>query len=261
MLWRPRLLSLLVGVTLSGEAASQTLPLANAGESTSATVCPQVSVEQVVENLVRRNSERAQALPAYRSTRKYRVEYRGFPGSRTAEMVVDMVFAPPGTKVFVVRSQTGSKLIIDRVFKKLLESEKEAFEAENQRRTALDPENYTFSASGCESLSGSPNHILAVEPKIKSKFLYRGRIWVDAVDYAVSRIAAVPAKNPSFWIKQTQIEQVYRKVGDFWLPATNRSVTSVRLGGKADLTIEYQGYELTGTAPLITGAEPISAQR
>ncbi len=47
-----------------------------------AAVCPQVPVEQVVANLVGRNLERAQSLPAYRSSRKYRVDYRGFPGSR-----------------------------------------------------------------------------------------------------------------------------------------------------------------------------------
>ncbi|MEO6119506.1 MAG: hypothetical protein ABIP12_02360 [Terriglobales bacterium] len=49
-------------------------------------------MEQVVEKLGRRNSERAQALRAYHSTRTYRVEYRGFPGGRRAEMVVDMTF-------------------------------------------------------------------------------------------------------------------------------------------------------------------------
>jgi hypothetical protein len=32
----------------------------------------------------------------------------------------------PGTKEFIIQSETGSKLIIDRVFKKLLQSEKEA---------------------------------------------------------------------------------------------------------------------------------------
>jgi len=34
-------------------------------------------------------------------------------------------------------------------------------------------------------------------------------------------------------------------VNDFWFPASNRSTTSIRLGGRAYLTIEYQDYQTT----------------
>lgn len=214
------------------------------GVAQSKAVCPELSTEEVVNNLVRRNAERAQALPAYRSTRTYRTEYRGFPGSRSAEMIVDVTFEPPGSKTFTIRSQTGSKLIIDRVFKKLLESEKEAADAENQTRNALNNDNYTFKLTGCESVGDNFMYVMEVDPKVKAKYLYRGKIWVDGSDFAVSRITAEPAKNPSFWIKQTQIEQLYAKVRDFWLPASNRSSTTVRLGGHADFSIEYKDYQL-----------------
>ncbi|MGB7620732.1 MAG: hypothetical protein WBN92_00115, partial [Terriglobia bacterium] len=93
---------------------------------------------QVVQNLVRMNLERAQALRAYQGTRIYRLEYHGFPGTRSAEMVVDVKYQSPGTKEFTILSATGSKLIIDKVFKKLLQTEKEALEAEGQKRTALN---------------------------------------------------------------------------------------------------------------------------
>jgi hypothetical protein len=87
--------------------------------------------------------------------------------------------------------------------------------------------------------------VLEVEPKRIDKFLYHGRIWVDARDFAVVRLEAEPSKNPSFWTKKADIEQVYTKVSDFWLPAYNHSVTAIRLGGRADLTIEYKDYEIT----------------
>jgi hypothetical protein len=226
--------------------------------STAAPACPVLSAHQVADNLIQRNLERAQALPAYRSTRTYRVDYRGFPGARRAEMVVEMNFQPPATKEFVIRSQSGSKLLIDRVFKKLLEGEKEAFEAENQRRTALNHDNYVFTMEGCEPAAAGPLYVLAVEPKVKTKFLYRGKIWVDTNDFAVVRISAEPAKNPSFWIRQTQIEQVYGKVHEFWLPATNHSVTAVRLGGRADLTIEYTDYQVAVPTPIVTKRDALS---
>ena len=201
--------------------------------------------EQVVNNLVRRNLERAQELAAYHGTRIYRLEYRGFPGPKSAEMVVDVRYTSPETKQFVILSESGSKLLIERVFKKLLQSEKEALAEENPRRTALNRDNYTFAQVGYESKPTGALYVLSVEPRTRNKFLYRGRIWVDAEDFAVVRLEGEPAKNPSFWTKDTKIDQTYAKVNDFWFPASNRSTTSIRLGGRAYLTIEYQDYQTT----------------
>jgi len=49
------------------------------------------------------------------------------------------------------------------------------------------------------------DYVLNVVPKTGEKFLYRGKIWVDPKDFAVPRIEAEPAKNPSMWIKKTEI--------------------------------------------------------
>jgi hypothetical protein len=215
-------------------------------------------IEQVVENLVRMNLERSQALHVYHGTRIYRVEYRGFPGTRSAEMIVDVKYQSPGTKEFTILSATWSRMIIDKVFKKLLEAEKEALAAEVQRRTALNYDNYDFTLVGLERTPYGSMYVLMVEPKTKDKFLYRGRIWVDAEDFAVVRLEAEPAKNPSFWTKGNEIEQVYVKVNDFWLPSRNHSVTTIRLGGRAELTIQYNNYQITGSDPVVnlTTLEP-----
>jgi hypothetical protein len=210
----------------------------------------QLNAEQVVENLVRMNLERAQALQAYRSTRVYRLEYKGFPGGRTAEMVVAVKYHAPATKEFEIVSATGSKVLIDRVFKKLLQGEKDAFEAENQERIAINQKNYEFTLIGYEDGPSRPAYVLSVKPRTKNKYLFRGDIWVDAEYFAVVRIQGEPAKTPSFWIKDTKIETLYMNVNDFWLPAHNHSVTAVRLGGHADFSIEYKDYRITGISPL-----------
>ena len=92
--------------------------------------------------------ERAQALHGYHGTRIYRVEYRGFPHPHGAEMIVDVNYQSPGTKEFTIRSATGSKIIIDEVFKKLLQAEKETLPAEAQKRIALNSDNYNFTLLG-----------------------------------------------------------------------------------------------------------------
>jgi hypothetical protein len=160
-------------------------------------------------------------------------------------MVVDLKYQSPGTKEFKIRSSTGSKMIIGTVFKKLLQAEQEALGAEAQRRTALNRDNYDFTLVGYHSEPFGSMYILDVKPRTKGKFLYRGRIWVEAEDFAVTRLEAQPAKNPSFWTKHSEIDEVYMKVGDFWLPARNHSITTIRLGGLAVLTIQYKNYEIT----------------
>jgi hypothetical protein len=223
------------------------LQAATAQPSDAPATTPQtgLSVEEVVNHLVQRNLERARALGAYQGTRIYRLEYRGFPSSRSAEMVVDVKYSTPGTKDFSIRSEKGSQLIIERVFKRMLQSEKEAVTEENQSHIALNHDNYGFTLVGYESTPAGSSYILSVEPRTNNKLLYRGRIWVDAEDFAVRRIEGAPAKNPSFWTKETKIVQVYTKVGDFWLPASNRSTSAIRLGGQANFTIDYQNYQIT----------------
>ena len=76
---------------------------------------------------------------------------------------------------------------------------------------ALSPTNYRFSMVGNATENGRRLYVLAVESRAKKKLPYRGRIWVDAEDYAVVRVEARPAENPSFWIKNTEIRQLYAK--------------------------------------------------
>jgi hypothetical protein len=219
-----------------------------------------LSVEQIVNNLQKKNAERAAALLQYEATRVYRMHYRGFPSDREAEMVVTVDFHAPNSKEFHLVSQTGSKFIIDHVFNKLLEGEQEAANEENRRHTALSTENYDFTSAGYESTPDGGRYVLNLLPRTKNKFLYRGQIWVDAKDFAVVRIKGEPGKNPSFWIKKTDIEHRYVKVNGFWLPAENHTESVIRLGGVATLSIEYKDYKIKKTASVQVGEAPRSSQ-
>jgi outer membrane lipoprotein-sorting protein len=228
--------ALLSGWLVSAIAASDS-------PSFSPTAAP-LSVDQVVDNLIRRNAERAQALQSLEATRVYHLVYRGFPGEREAQMTVEAWYTKPSTKDFQVISQSGSKLILDRVFKKLLESEREAASPEMQSLTLLNRSNYDFTLAGYEAASQGPLYVLQVTPKSKNKFVYRGKIWVDGTDFAVTRIEAEPAQNPSFWTKKSEIHHEYKKVQGFWVPVRNESVSYIRLGGRATLTIDYKDYKI-----------------
>jgi Outer membrane lipoprotein-sorting protein len=206
-----------------------------------------LNIDQIVARLTAANKRRSEDLEGYSEKRQYSVTYHGFPARLSASMVVEATYKAPETKHFRILSMTGSKLLGDRVLKRLLATEEAA--ARHPQETALDAANYSFTLLGEEPVEGRPCYLLAVVPKTDSKLLYRGRIWVDADDYAVTKIDASPEQNPSFWIRSTEIHHVYEKTGPFWLPEHNESDTRVRLGGSAVLTIDYGAYQITAADP------------
>lgn len=83
---------------------------------------------------------------------------------------------------------------------------------------------------------------------------------MDGDDYAVVRIEAQPSENPSFWIRDTQIQHIYEKQGHYWLPKHNVSVTKVRMGGTATLTIDYENYNYVRAVDSALQPSPAPAQ-
>jgi hypothetical protein len=206
----------------------------------------------VVGRLMSRNAERARDLLSFQATRDYQLHYGGFPSTLAAEMRVKVSYTAPGKKEFIIESESGSKLLLNRVLHRLLESEKESGSDEaNRAAVDLTTANYTFTLLGCAPGEGRPRYVVQVVPLRDNKYLYRGTVWIDATDFAVTRIEAQPGKNPSFWMKRTLIDHEYQKVDGFYLPALNRTVTDVRLGGKAVLTIRYGDYKLSAAKKVV----------
>jgi hypothetical protein len=207
---------------------------------------PELSAGQVVASMLAHNTEREKSLQGYESLRRYRLEYKGFPSSKAAEIEVAVKFTAPGRKDFQIISEQGSSLLVNKVLKRLLEAEQEASSQSAKFQSELSPANYRFELAGVDKVDGRVQYVLLVEPLRKDKLLYQGKIWVDAEDFAVSLIEAEPARNPSFWTTKTRIVHQYTKVGEFWLPAHNDSDSATRFGGHARLTILYTGYVLNG---------------
>jgi hypothetical protein len=193
--------------------------------------------------VVERNEQRALALQSYRGTRVYNLEYHGL-ANKSATLVVAMTYRRPDEKKFSIVSESGSELLQGKVLKRLLEAEVEAMQAEQRRQTAMGPKNYEFQLVPDAETVDPSFYVLEVTPRIKNKFLFRGRIWVDRQDFAVARMEGEPAKNPSWWTKRNTIHVTYGKIGDFWLPARNETNTQVRIVGNSLLTIEYRDYEI-----------------
>jgi hypothetical protein len=195
------------------------------------------------------NQARTDGLKHYKALRHYQVEYRGFSTTLGAKMDVEVNYDAATGKTFQIVSESGSKFLLQKVLERAVDGEKEA--SADKGSTALTTANYRFQMAGSETVAGRPAYILDVEPLTDSKFLYRGKIWVDAADFAVVKIEAEPAKSPSFWISRTQIQFSTVRSDGFWLPEKNRSETKVRIGGTAVLTIDYGNYQVESNASYV----------
>ena len=220
-----------------------------------ATVSAPLSADEVMRRVVTMNEVRAKALESYSSLRSYHLECHCL-SHKTADMVVRADYQAPNKKVFTIVSESGSGSVRDRVFKKLLEAEQESMQEENQQRSAITLENYTFQVSDYKKTETDEFYVLEAQPRTKNKFLFRGRVWVSAKDFAITRVEGEPAVNPSWWTLKTDFKRSYQEIGDFWLPASNQSETKVRIFGTAVLSIEYREYQITqaagaGVAPFL----------
>ena len=147
-----------------------------------AIVSAPLSADEVMERVVEMNNTRAKALEGYSSLRTYHLECHCL-SHKKADMVVRINYQAPDHKEFTIVSESGSGTVRDRVFKKLLEAEQESMQQENQRRSAITPENYQFQMSDYEKSDADEYYVLNAQPRSKNKFLFRGRIWVDAKDF------------------------------------------------------------------------------
>ena len=215
-------------------------------------------VDQIIDRMQHHEADQSRELKHYEAVRHYQVQYKGL-GTLAAKMDVDMNFDSVSGKSFRIVSQSGSRLLCDKVLKRAVNSEEEA--SKDRAATALNASNYLFQLVGEERLSGRSTYILHVDPRKKNKFLYRGRVWVDSADYAVVKIEVEPAQNPSFWISSTHIEYTNSKTDGVWLPEKNRSESKIRIGGTAVLTIDYGTYDVTlARAPQVAASGSASSR-
>lgn len=207
------------------------------------------SLEQILSRMDATNRHRESALISYTAMRTY--EAANGDGDHRAKMQVKVVFNSPRTKDFTIVSEQGSSFIRNMVFVRALDTEKETQASASKQRSAVNADNYSLTLIGQENVQGRHCYVLDARPKRKDKFLIRGRVWIDAVDYAVVRVQGELAKSPSFFVRKVQLIRDYAKIGDFWLPQQDQSISQLLVFGKSTMTVSYYDYEIQTRGPVI----------
>ena len=202
-------------------------------------------LDAITARMAQADDQRHASLPDFVATRTYVL--RNTRMDRDAEMVVRVTYNRSQGKTFQILEATGVEGISKKVFQHLIDAEKEASKTDNRARGSIRPQNYNFELLGNDIQDGRRCYVLGLRPKMKSKYLFVGKAWVDAQDFAVAKLEGRPAANISFWVGKPLITQTWRKTGEFWMPAVNNSRSESRILGASELTVQNSGYQFGAT--------------
>jgi len=196
--------------------------------------------DDVVAQMLQRNLLRSQQLQQYSAVRTY--EIRNLEGKVAAQAVVRVEYRAPDKKTFSKTSEKGSSIVRHLVFDRLIQSESETSSGREHHNSAITTTNYRFTLAGEEEVGPYHCFVLEAIPKRKDKYLFEGKIWIDAEDFAVVKIAGHPAKRPSFWINRADFVRRYQRIDGFWLPFRDETFVDVKMYGRRVLTVDHQQY-------------------
>jgi len=213
---------------------------------------------ELFQKLLEHNRLRDLRLEQYSAVRTYQVT--NTQGKLYAQEVVHVQYQAPDRKTFAVDSEEGSTLVRDLVLKRLVESEAETSSGRAHRDSSIKPANYEFTILGEQDIGTYHCLVVAAVPRRNDKYLFEGKIWIDAQDFAIVRIAGQPAQRLSFWITRADFVRQYQKIGEFWLPERDETLVHVRLNGNKALIIDHRNYSInsvadSGTQQLPRGGE------
>ena len=213
---------------------------------------PSITEEHVFAKMAAHNELRSAALLDYTALRTYQVV--DVKGKVHAEESGRMEYHAPDKKTFVVSSEKGSGLIRHLALNPLIASEIEAASGKRHHDSSITPANYSLHLLGEQQVG--PYHCFVAQaiPKRMDKYLFAGKVWIDAQDFAIVRIEGHPAKKLSFWIEQADFVREYQKIDEFWLLRRDETFVQVRLYGKKVLTIDHQDYTVNGRSDRLESA-------
>ncbi len=172
----------------------------------------------------------AQSRP-YEVMREYKV-FRGADRRPSSEVTAQIDFVPPDMKTFRIVQSSGNSWGA-KIVRELLSSETSSTRKEHS--TEISRANYDFVFLRQQNFGEVSEHVFAIFPKRKDKYLLRGQIWVDAHSLRIRQIEGVPAKSPSFWLKNLHITLQYGELGGMWVPVTFDAIAKVRILGEFTL--------------------------
>ena len=144
---------------------------------------------------------------------------------------------------FEIVSEGGSSYIREKVLRKVLEREVEAYGRGETGSAAIVPANYSFLGPVV-----SDDGLLSVplKPRRKDPLLVAGALYLTPDTADLVRIEGTLAKSPSFWTRRVHLVRRYTRIDDVRVPLGVDSTAQVVMAGESSFTMRYDYASING---------------
>ncbi|MDO8677973.1 MAG: hypothetical protein Q7R30_05340 [Acidobacteriota bacterium] len=189
--------------------------------------------------MARANASEQSAYRAYR-----RLE-AGAGDSKKGWLEAWTEVSPGRGLTYEIVGEGGHEYIRSKVLRDILNSEQKLVANGQPLRASLTAANYTFGDGGTTE-SGLLRVLLT--PLRKGHGIIAGSVLIDPSDGRLAQIEGRLTKNPSFWLRNVDVEWKYARLGGAVVPVEVSSTGKVRLFGASSFRMQYDYESIAGRA-------------
>jgi hypothetical protein len=189
---------------------------------------------------------RIDRLAGYTVTEHYAL-FRGKDETHpAAEMLVKTTYRKQTGKSYEIVSQSGSSFWRNEVLATLLDNEKHMSLPGNVEPALINSHNYEMKldANAREQLNGRDCLILDINPRRTSQYLFNGKLWVDAQDFAIVQLKGTASKSAFFLASAADVVRQYDKINGLPMATHAQATSGSSLLGQTVIKIDYTNYQL-----------------
>jgi len=189
---------------------------------------------------------RIDRLAGYTVTEHYAV-FRGKDELHpAAEMLVKTTYRKETGKNYEIESQSGSSIWRNEVLGTLLDNEKRMSKPGNVETALINSTNYdmTLDANSREQFNGRDCLVIDITPRHSSQYLFKGKIWVDAQDFAIIQLKGTASKSAFFLASAANVTRQYDKLSGLPMATHAQAISGSSLLGQTIVKIDYTNYQL-----------------
>jgi outer membrane lipoprotein-sorting protein len=206
----------------------------------------QPDIDTIVRGVDASVKNRLDRLASYTVTEHYAV-FRGKDESHpAAEMLVKTTYRKESGKSYDIVSQSGSGFWRNEVLATLLDNEKHMSQPGNVETALVNSSNYEIKLdpNARERLNGRDCLVLDISPRRASQFLFNGKIWVDARDYAIAQLKGTASKSAFFLASAAQVTRQYDEMNGLPMATHAEAISGSGLLGQTVVKIDYINYQI-----------------
>lgn len=205
----------------------------------------QPDLQTIVRGVDTSVQNRIDRIAQYTVTEHYQL-FRGNLNEPAAEMLVQTIYRKDNGKSYKILSQNGSSLWRNEVLGTLLENEEKMSRPGNVETALINSRNYEMrlDPSPHENLDGRDCLVLDINPRRNSEYLFKGKLWVDARDFAIVQLKGTAAKSSFFLAKAADVSRHYAEIDGVPMATHAEAVSGSSLLGQTLVKIDYSDYRI-----------------